>query len=151
MAHTPLFSLPLFPLSINTSTAVFATQSSARGHPHPYGHANALSPSSRTLVNPAPRANRPSTMLKIPGGGSDILNSAVVDAAGRSLFSISSTSKRTTVVSCKDDVKFATIEWDRPSPLIIFCRRKVKCKEWLPRAAPETEYISHSCLCLLRF
>jgi len=124
-----------------SSTAAPTTQPSARKHPHPYGRADVLSSSSRTLVNSIHCASRPSIMLTIPGGGSDILNSAVVDAAGRSLFSISSTSKRTKVVSCKDNVKFATVEWDRPSPRIVFRRRKVKCREWLPRAAPETEYI----------
>jgi len=124
-----------------SSTAVSATQSSAGQHPHRHGHANAFSPSSLTLVNPTHRANRPSIKFKIPGGGSDILNSAVVDPEGRSLFSISSTSKSTSFVSCKNNVKFATIEWDRSSPLIVFParRRKVKCREWLPRARPETD------------
>jgi len=144
--HLQFFTLtlPHFPylflLHINmSSTAVSAIQSSARNHPHPYGHADARSLSSRTLVNPTNHAHRPSIMLTIPGGGSDILNSAIVDAAGQSLFSISSTSKRTTIVSCKDNIKFATVEWDRPSPLIVFRRKKVKCRQWLPRAAPETD------------
>src|SRR5258708_6435641 len=88
LSHTPTPPLPLFLLYINMSSpAVPAPQSPPRKHPHPYGHADALSPSSRTLVNPTHRANVPSIMLTIPGGGSDILNSAVVDAAGRSLFS----------------------------------------------------------------
>ncbi|KAH9956738.1 hypothetical protein BC827DRAFT_743248 [Russula dissimulans] len=122
-----------------SSIAVSATQSSAGRYPHPHSHANAFSPSSLTLVNPTHRANRPSIMLKILGGGSNILNSSVVDPAGRSLFSISSTSKYTRLISCKDNIKFATVEWDRPSPLIVFPRRKVKCKAWLPRARPETD------------
>ncbi|KAH9956739.1 hypothetical protein BC827DRAFT_1385897 [Russula dissimulans] len=139
--HPIIYSIRAFRPQLRP--AVSAIQSSAGQHPHRHGHANAFSPSSLTLVNPTHRANRPSIKFKIPGGGSDILNCAVVDPAGRSLFSISSTSKSTSFVSCKNNVKFATVEWDRSSPLIVFPtrQRKVKCREWLPRARPETEYI----------
>ena len=142
--HSHTSPIPLSTLSslYMSSTADEPTQLSAGEYPHPYGSAYLSPAPSSTLVNVANSTNRsrPSIKLKIPGA-SDILNSVVVDAAGQSLFSISSTSKRTTFVSNRGDVKVATIEWDRPSPLITLRQRKVKCKEWLPRAAPETEYI----------
>ena len=98
-----------------------------------------------TLVNPAAAINeRPSVKLKIIGGKTNIVNSVVVNAARQSLYSISSDSKHTTVVACKDNVEVATVEWDRSSPRMVFRRKKMKCKEWLPRAGPETEYDSHS-------
>ena len=94
-----------------------------------------------TLVNPAAAVNkRPSVKLKIIGGKTDIVNSVVVNSAHQSLYSISSDSKRTAVVACKDNVEVATIEWDRSSPRMVFRRKKMKCKEWLPLAGPETEY-----------
>jgi len=123
-----------------SSTADYATRLPTGEYPHSHSCAYLSPAASSTLVNVTHRTNpsRPSIKLKIPGA-SDILNSVVVDAAGQPLFSISSTSKRTMLASCRDNVKFATVEWDRPSPLIIFRKRKVKCKKWLPRAAPETE------------
>jgi hypothetical protein len=94
-----------------------------------------------TLVNPAAAVNkRPSVKLKIIGGKTDIVNSVVVNSAHQSLYSISSDSKRTAVVACKDNVEVATIEWDRSSPRMVFRRKKMKCKEWLPLAGPETKY-----------
>ncbi len=101
---------------------------------------------SPTLVNDAHLTERrPSIklkLLKIPGGSSNnIFNSVVVGASGQSLYSIASNSKRTTLVSCRDDVEVATVEWDRPSPRMVFRRKKMKCKEWLPLAGPDTEYV----------
>jgi len=124
-----------------SSTAIYATQLSVGKYPCPRNSAHVSLSASSTLVNVTDHTDRPSIRLEIPGGASDILNSAVADPTGKSLFSISSTSKRTVLVSCRDNIKIATVEWDRPSPRIIFRRRKVKCKEWLPRVAPETEYI----------
>ena len=94
-----------------------------------------------TLVNTVtiPHNERPSVKLKIPSGKSNTLNSAVVDAAGQSLYKISSNSKRTTFVACKDNVEVATVQWDRSSPRIVFRQKKMKCKEWLPLAGPESE------------
>ena len=94
-----------------------------------------------TLVNLAHRNERPSVKLKIPSGKSDILNSAVVDAAGQSLYTISSNSKRTTFVACKDNVEVATVQWDCYIPRMVFRQKKMKCKEWLPFAGPETESV----------
>jgi len=123
------------------STAVYATQVSAGEYllPHDYAHRDVLPPASPTLVNVTHYSGRSSVKLKIPNGSSNIVNSVVVDAVGRSLFSISSNSKRTTLVSCRNDLNVATIEWDRSSPRIVFGGKKVKCKDWLPRAGPETE------------
>jgi hypothetical protein len=96
---------------------------------------------SATLVNDTHLTERPSVKLKIPGGSSDIFNSVVVSASGQSLYSISSNSKCTTLVSCRDNVEVATVQWDRSSPRMVFRRKKMKCKEWLPLAGPDTEYV----------
>jgi len=98
------------------------------------------SPQSATLVNTAPVVSeRPSVKLKAVGGKSDILNSAVVNAAGQSLYFISGDSKRTTMVACKDNVKVATVDWNRSSPRMTFRQKNMKCKEWLPFARPDTD------------
>lgn len=139
--NTP--SLPLLVIGM-APTAVYATQVSAGEYllPRDFAHRDVLPPASPTLVNAPRYTERSSVKLKIPNGSSNIVNSVVVDAVGRSLFSISSNSKRTMLVSCTNDVKVATIEWDRSSPRIVFGGKKMKCKDWLPRAGPETEYVS---------
>ena len=116
---------------------------STRNNPHTHSYGPMLSPhasSTATLVNTAHYNKRPSVKFKIPCGKSNILNSAVVNAAGQSLFKISSNSKRTTFVACKNNVEVATVQWDRSSPRMVFRRKKMKCKEWLPLAGPRTEY-----------
>jgi hypothetical protein len=124
------------------ATAVYTTQVFAGGyhHGHPSGSPPTI-PLSPTLVNDAHLAERPSVKLRIPGGSSDIVNSEVVNTTGQSLYSISSNSKRTTLVSSKDKVEVATIEWDRSSPRMVFRRKKMRCKEWLPLAGPDTESV----------
>jgi hypothetical protein len=99
--------------------------------------ATSLSP---TLVNNSHYIERPSLKLRVPSGASNILNSVVLNAAGRSLYSISSNSKRTTVVSCIDNVEVATVQWDRSSPRMVFRRKKIKCKRWLSLTGPQNEY-----------
>ena len=97
------------------------------------------------MINDANRRRpikRPSIRLKISCGSSNISNSEVVSASGQSLYSISSNSKYTTLVSCKNNVEVATVNWDRSSPRMVFRRKKMKCKEWLPLAGPDTEYVS---------
>jgi hypothetical protein len=127
------------------AAAVYATPVSAGEYLplHVLSHASPPPiPMSATLVNDAHLTERrPSIKLKIPGGSSDIFNSVVIGTSGQSLYSISSNSKRTTVVSCRDDVEVATVEWDRSSPRMVFRRKKMKCKEWLPLAGPDTEYV----------
>jgi len=97
-------------------------------------------PPSEALVNTPYHNERPSVKLKIPCGKSNIVNSVVVNASGQSLYSISSNSKRTIFVACKNDAEVATVEWNRSNPRMVFRRKKMRCKEWLPLARPETEY-----------
>ena len=96
---------------------------------------------SPTLVNDTHHTERPLLKLRIPGGASNILNSTVVDTAGRPLYSTLSNSKRTKMISCSDSVEVATIKWDRHSPRMVFRRKKMKCKEWLKLAGPDNKYI----------
>jgi hypothetical protein len=48
------------------------------------------------------------------------------------------------VVSCRDNVEVATVQWNRHSPRMVFRRKKMKCKEWLKLAGPDNEYMSVS-------
>ena len=114
------------------AASIYNNQTSADEYNRPPSPTTSLSP---TLVN------RPSLKLRFPCGASNILNSAVTNAAGQSLYSISSDSKRTTMVSCTDNVEVATVRWDRHSPQMVFRRKKMKCKEWLKRAESDNEYI----------
>jgi hypothetical protein len=136
------------------AAAVYTTQVFAGEYMLPHGHCSASpppTPLSPTLVNSAHLRviERPSVRLRIPGGGSNIVNSVVVSAAGQSLYSISSNSKRTTLASSKDNVEVATVEWDRSSPRMVFRRKKMRCKEWLPLAGPDTEYVPIYTQCLM--
>ena len=126
-----------------TATVIPTTQLSAVKYPHTHEYRPMSSPStplSTTRVNTARQNKRPSVRLKIARGKSNIVNSVVVDAAGHSLYAISSNLKRTTVVACKNNVEVATVEWDRSSPQLVLRRKKLRCKEWLPLAGPQTEY-----------
>jgi hypothetical protein len=133
------------------AAAVYATQVSAGEYLplHIPRHASPPIPMSVTLVNDAHLTERPSVKLKILGGSSNIFNSVVVSGSGQSLYSISSNSKRTTLVSCRDNIEVATVEWDRSSPRMVFRRKKVKCKDWLPLAGPDTEYVPSHRYCLI--
>ena len=105
------------------------------------GMDDALTSRSLTLVNDTHHTERQSLKLRISGGASNILNSTVlVDTAGQPLYSILSDSKCTKMVSCRDNVEVATIQWDRHSPRMTFRRKKMKCKEWLKLAGPNNEY-----------
>jgi hypothetical protein len=136
-SKTSPFSTPT-PLSSIGMAAAPTTRASVDEYPH--DHHRPLSPNtslSPTLINNAHPAVRPSLKLSFP---SDILNSVAVDTAGQSLYSVSSNSKRTTLVSCRDNVEIATVQWDRSSPRMVFRQKKIKCKEWLPLTGPENEY-----------
>ncbi len=122
----------------------YNTQVSADEYSHPHDHHRSPSPSaslSPTLVDNTDYTERSSLKLRIPGGASNILNSAVINAAGQSLYSILSDSKRTKLVSCRDNVEVATVQWDRHSPRMTFRRKKMKCREWLKPTGPNNEYI----------
>ena len=91
------------------------------------------------MVETAHHNERRSIELKISNHGAKIVNAVVVGPAGRPLYSISSDSKCTKLLRHKDNAEVATIDWDRTSPRMAFRGNKFKCKEWLPRAGPETE------------
>jgi hypothetical protein len=140
-------------LSSSSSLGMMATASihnnptSADGFYRAPSPTTSLSPT--LVVNADPHyTERPSLKLSFPCGASNILNSAVINAAGQSIYSISSNSKCMTMVSCRDNVEVATIQWDRHSPRMLFHRKKVKCKEWLKLAGPDNEYtlVSHQLL-----
>jgi hypothetical protein len=89
-----------------------------------------------------PRPNeRPSIEFKISSRGAKILNAAVVDSASRPLYNISGDESQTTLLLQRDSTKVATINWDRSSPRMVFRGKKFKCKEWLARVGPDTEYV----------
>jgi hypothetical protein len=121
------------------------SQVSPDGHLQPHGDHRtpsfATSQSPTTLVNVAHHAERPSLKLRVPGGASNILNATVVDTAGRFLYSTLSDSKRTKLVSYRDNIEVANIQWDRRSPRMVFREKKMKCKEWLKLAGPNNEYM----------
>jgi len=120
------------------ATSIYNYQTSADEYYRPPSPTTSLSP---TLVDDTHYTERPSLKLSFPCGASNVLNSAVINAAGQSLYSISSNSKRTTMVSCRDNAEVATVQWDRHSPRMVFHRKKMKCKEWLKLAGPNDEYI----------
>jgi hypothetical protein len=122
--------------------AIYATQPSDRNQQHTQTHDPVTLPpfpSSATLVN-TNLNERPSVKLKVASGKSNIVNSVVVNADGQFLYSISSNSKRTTVVACKNNAEIATVEWDRSSPRMVFRQKKMKCKAWLPLTGHENKY-----------
>ena len=109
----------------------------ASGYHRPQSLTASLSP---TLINNDHHTERQPLKLRIPGGASNILNATVVDTAGQSLYSTLSDSKHTKLVSYRDNIEVATIQWDRHSPRMVFRRKKMKCKEWLKLAGPNNEY-----------
>lgn len=123
------------------------TQVSAGGYLHTlqrirsYPPPSILSANSENTCSSVASNERPSIELKISSSGAEILNAVVVLCpSGRPLYSISSNKNRTKLLSHKDDAEVATIDWNRSSPRMVFRGKKIKCKDWLPRAAPETEY-----------
>ena len=120
-------------------------QVDARQYPHPDVHGKAShfpTPWNAALVVKAPPCDeRPSIEFKISSRGAKILNSTVVDSTSRPLYSISSDESRTTLLAQRDSSKVATINWDHSSPRMAFRGKKFKCKDWLPYAGPDTEYV----------
>ncbi|KAF8267716.1 hypothetical protein EI94DRAFT_1729641, partial [Lactarius quietus] len=102
---------------------VYATQASTGKYPPALGNGRTSpisNPSSSTLVESTPHIRRPSIELKVSSGGPNIINSVVVDSTGRPLYSISSDSKQTKMLSHKDNFEVATIDWDHSSPRMVF-------------------------------
>lgn len=137
-------AFPLFSPSAMAASSVYAAQVSAGRYPHGHDHSSTsppLTPLSATLVNAARHIQRPSIELKFSSSGSKIVNSVVADATGQPLYSIWSDSRRTKLLSHRDNNEVATVEWNRSSPRMVFRGKKIKCKDWLPLAGPETEYV----------
>jgi hypothetical protein len=116
------------------------------GYPHAHWQDNGRSSPpptllSATLVNERRSNKRPYIKLKITSSGAKIVNAVVVDSAGRPLYTISSDESHTELLSQRDNTEVATIDWDRSSPRMVFRGKKTKCKDWLPRAGPDTEYV----------
>ena len=132
--------------------SIYTTQVSANEDLHRPSSTVSLATSlSPTLVDNSHYTERPSLKLRIPSGASNILNSVVVNAAGQSLYSITSNFKHTTLVSCMDNVEVATVQWDRSSPRMVFRHKKIKCKTWLPLTGPQNEYMPVPFQTLLSF
>jgi hypothetical protein len=118
------------------------TQISAGRYPPVRDHVRSPPPPTpfNVALVEAPRPNeRPSIELKISSHGTKILNSVVVDSTGQPLYFISSDESHMKLISQKDNAEVATINWDRSSPRMVFRGKKVKCKDWLPRARPDTK------------
>ena len=141
---TPLFaSSPLRSVQVccdisMTAASIYNNQTSPDKYYRAPSPTTSLSP---TLVNDTQYTERPSLKLCFPCGASNILNSAVIGPAGQPLYSILSNSKRTTMVSCRDNVQVAAVQWDRHSPRMVLRHKKMKCKEWLKLTGPDNEYI----------
>ena len=90
------------------------------------------------MVEPSRPNERPFIELKFSIGGANILNAVVTDSIGQPLYTMTSDEGR---CSQRDNTKVATIVWDRHSPRMVFRGKKVKRKEWLPRAGPDTECV----------
>ncbi|KAF8267719.1 hypothetical protein EI94DRAFT_1801296 [Lactarius quietus] len=117
-------------------------QASADGYPiaRVYGRTPPLqSPVGATSIEEPHHNERPSIKLKFSSSGTKILNAVVVDPAGHPHYSVTSNSKCTKFLSHRDNTEIATVNWNRSSPRMTFRGKKVKCKEWLARAGPETE------------
>jgi len=134
--------VPCFDSSMASAPATAISNYSTEGDPRTHRYDSMSSPPTSptaTLVNTVHPNERPSVMFKIPGGKSNILNSVVADAAGQSVYTILSNSKRTTFVACQNKVEVATVQWNRSSPRMVFRGKKIKCKEWLPTSGLGTE------------
>lgn len=122
---------------------------------------------SSSSTPPPAYIERPSRKFRItaaPGVG--MLNATILDASGRALYATSSDAKlkKTTLRhvavpashpgSNPHPVRdLARVGWDRSSPRVRFLadtdgtelpkrsKHKIKCKEWLPRARPDTQYV----------
>ena len=112
------------------------------------------------------RISRKFRITAAPGAG--MLNAAILDSSGRPLYTTSSDAKlkkttvrRAAVPALHSDSNLdagrdlARVGWDRASPRVRFLagadgtellkkskKHKVKCKEWLPRAGADTQYVS---------
>ncbi|KAF8260365.1 hypothetical protein EI94DRAFT_1811813 [Lactarius quietus] len=126
------------------AASVYATQISTGGFPHAHGRGT-TSPisnrSSATLVESTPPSGDPLSSSKFRVVA-EYRQCGRGQPNGQPLYSISSDSKHTKLLSHRDNFEVATVDWDRPSPRMVFRGKKLKCKEWLSRArrpGPNTE------------
>jgi hypothetical protein len=107
------------------------------------------------------RASRKLRISAAPGVG--MLNAAILDASGCALYTTTSDAKlkkttvrRATYPDSDTDAgcELARVGWDRSSPRMRFLvdvngtelpkkskKHKIKCKQWLPRADADTQYV----------
>lgn len=121
-------------------------QVSAGQSSHTYDHGRIFSSpiplsAGAAFVEPLCPNKRPSVELKSSSSGANILDAVVADSAGRTLYTVTSDDGRTKLRSQRDNSKVATIDWDYRSPRMVFCGKKVKCKEWLSHPGLDTEYV----------
>lgn len=149
---------PIPPPSLSTppgmaTSAHYATQVFVSEHPHWHPDTHVKAPPSpipshaSSSVEATRHDDRPSIQLKFSSSGAKIVNAVVVDPAGRPLYTISGDSKRTKLLFHSTEV--ATVDWDHSSPRMVFRGKKMKCKKWLRRVGPKTEYVliflPHAC------
>ncbi|KAF8467537.1 hypothetical protein DFH94DRAFT_291133 [Russula ochroleuca] len=132
-----LLSIAMAAASDTTVTQVSADEYLPHRPPSPTASlATSLSP---TLVDKSSYTERPSLKICfpiiIPSGSSPYFIEIVdieVFLTPMSLYRVSSSSNQTTLHSYRDNVEVANIRWDRSSPRMVFRRKKIKCKAWLP-------------------
>jgi hypothetical protein len=145
-----LLSIAMAAASDTTVTQVSADEYLPHRPPSPTASlATSLSP---TLVDKSSYTERPSLKICfpiiIPSGSSPYFIEIVdieVFLTPMSLYRVSSSSNQTTLHSYRDNVEVANIRWDRSSPRMVFRRKKIKCKAWLPLTGTgpqkDSEYI----------
>jgi hypothetical protein len=87
-----------------------------------------------TLSNTAPPPPRQPITFHFSGTARDksILHTNVTDPWGRVVLSVSSPSKKQSVVSDGEGRIVASFDWDHSSPVMTYGEQKMKTKEWLP-------------------
>jgi hypothetical protein len=74
---------------------------------------------------------RHSVCFKFTGTSETILNSQIHDPYGKTPFVVATDKKKHTTVRASNGTTLALIDWDRPSPVMHYQGKNVKCKEWL--------------------
>lgn len=95
-----------------------------------------------TLSNTAPPPQQPIT-FHFSGTAREktILHTNVTDPWGRVVLSVSSPSKKQSMVSDGEGRIMASFDWDHSSPIMIYGEQKMKTKEWLPYQKKPTKLV----------
>ncbi|KAI0287618.1 hypothetical protein BC826DRAFT_1188907 [Russula brevipes] len=72
-----------------------------------------------------------SVRFTFTGTPETILNSQIHDPYGGTPFVVATDKKKHTTMRASNGAALALIDWDRPSPVMHYEGKKVKCKEWL--------------------